>query len=116
MNLTDMTIEAIKKQIEPQINHLLENIVKLQELLNIQDNRIPSDLIWDYGNNEKLTDDNKIKTLSAIQRTMAVPYSTRAKIITPILNKLIDENIDVENMIKEYDKEREDLKLSYEEF
>ena len=69
MNLTDMTIEAIKKQIEPQINHLLENIVKLQELLNIQDNRIPSDLIWDYGNNEKLTDDNKIKTLSAIQRT-----------------------------------------------
>ena len=116
MNLTDMTIEAIKKQIEPQINHLLENIVKLQELLNIQDNRIPSDLIWDYGNNEKLTDDKKIKTLSAIQRTMSVPYSTRAKIITPILNKLIDENIDVNNMIKEYDKEREDLKLSYEEF
>lgn len=116
MNLTDMTIEAIKKQIEPQVNHLLENIVKLQELLNIQENRIPSDLIWDYGNNEKLTDDNKIKTLSAIQRTMAVPYSTRAKIITPILNKLIDENIDVENMIKEYDKEREDIKLNYEEF
>ena len=116
MNLTDMTIEAIKKQIEPQVNHLLENIVKLQELLNIQENRIPSDLIWDYGNNEKITDDKKITTLSAIQRTTAVPYSTRAKIITPILNKLIDENIDVENMIKEYDKEREDIKLNYEEF
>lgn len=116
MNLTDMTIEAIKKQIEPQVNHLLENIIKLQELLNIEENKIPSDLIWDYGNNEKLTDDKKIKTLSAIQKTMSVPYSTRAKIITPILNKLIDENIDVENMIKEYDKEREDLKINYEEF
>ena len=31
MNLTDMTIEAIKKQIEPQVNHLIENVVKLQE-------------------------------------------------------------------------------------
>ena len=95
---------------------IIDIITKLQELLNIQENRIPSDLVWDYGNNEKLDDDKKIKTLSAIQRTMAVPYSTRAKIITPILNKLIDENIDVENMIKEYDKEREDIKLNYEEF
>lgn len=116
MNLTEMTIEAIKRQLEPQVNHLIENIIKLQELLNIQDNRIPSDLIWDYGNNEKLDDDKKIKTLGAVQRVMSVPYSTRAKIITPILNKLIDENIDVESMIKEYDKEKEDIKLAYEEF
>ena len=49
-----MTIEANKKQIEPQVNHLIENIVKLQELLNIEENKIPSDLVWDYGNNEKL--------------------------------------------------------------
>lgn len=116
MNLTDMTIEAIKKQIEPQVNHLLENIIKLQELLNIQENRIPSDLVWDYGNNEKLTDDKKIKTLQAIQRTMGIPYSTRAKIITPILNKLIDEKVDYETLTKAYNEEREDIKLSYEEF
>ena len=115
MNLTDMTIEAIKKQIEPQVNHLIENIVKLQELLNIQDNRIPSDLVWDYGNNEKLDDDKKVKTLQAIQRAMAIPYSTRAKILTPILNKLIDEDVDAEELTEAYNKEREDIRINYEE-
>ena len=115
MNLTDMTIEAIKKQIEPQVNHLLENIIKLQELLNVED-KIPSDLVWDYGNNEKLTDDKKIKTLQAIQRTMGIPYSTRAKIITPILNKLIDTKTTEEELTKAYNEEREDIKLNYEEF
>ena len=115
MNLTDMTIEAIKKQIEPQVNHLLENIIKLQELLNVED-KIPSDLVWDYGNNEKITDDKKISTLQAIQRTMGIPYSTRAKIITPILNKLIDEKTTDEDLTKAYNEEREDIKLNYEEF
>ena len=116
MNLTEMTIEAIKKQIEPQVNHLIENIIKLQELLNIEDNRIPSDLIWDYGDNEKLDDNKKITTIQAIQRTMSIPYSTRAKILTPILNKLIDEDLDADNITKAYNEEREDIKLSYEEF
>ena len=115
MNLTEMTIEAIKKQIEPQINHLIENIVKLQELLNIQDNRIPSDLVWDYGDNEKLDDNKKINTLQAIQRTMSIPYSTRAKILTPILNKLIDEKTDAESLTEAYNQEREDIRLTYEE-
>lgn len=115
MNLTEMTIEAIKKQIEPQVNHLIENIVKLQELLNIQDNRIPSDLVWDYGDNEKLDDNKKITTLQAIQRAMAIPYSTRAKILTPILNKLIDEKTDAESLTEAYNQEREDIRLTYEE-
>lgn len=115
MNLTEMTIEAIKKQIEPQVNHLIENIVKLQELLNIQDNRIPSDLVWDYGDNEKLDDNKKINTLQAIQRAMAIPYSTRAKILTPILNKLIDEKTDAESLTEAYNQEREDIRLTYEE-
>ena len=115
MNLSEMTIEAIKKQLEPQINHLIENIVKLQELLGIEDNKIPSELIWDYGNNEKLDDDKKIKTLQAIQRTMGIPYSTRAKIITPILNKLIDEKTNAEDITKAYNEEREELKINYEE-
>ena len=116
MNLTDMTIEAIKKQIEPQVNHLIENVVKLQELLNIKDNRIPLDLKWDYGDNEKLTDDNKIKTLQTIQRTMAIPYEARAKILTPILNKLIDEKVDAEELTKAHIAESENMRLSYEEF
>lgn len=115
MNLTEMTIEAIKKQIEPQVNHLIENVVKLQELLNIQDNRIPSNLVWDYGDNEKLDDNKKINTLQAIQRTMAIPYITRAKILTPILNKLIDEKTDAESLTKAYNQEREDIRLTYEE-
>ena len=116
MNLTEMTVEAIKKQIEPQVNHLIENIVKLQELLNIEDNKIPSELIWDYGNNEKLDDDKKIRTLKAIQQTMSIPYSIRAKIMTPILNKLIDEQTDADSLIKAYNEEREDIKINYEEF
>lgn len=115
MNLTEMTIEAIKKQIEPQVNHLIENIVKLQELLNIQDNKIPSDLVWDYGDNEKLDDNKKINTLQAIQRAMSIPYSTRAKILTPILNKLIDEKTDAESLTEAYNQEREDIRLTYEE-
>ena len=115
MNLTEMTIEAIKKQIEPQVNHLIENIIKLQDLLNIQENRIPSDLVWDYGDNEKLDDNKKINTLQAIQRAMAIPYSTRAKILTPILNKLIDEKTDAESLTKAYNQEREDIRLTYEE-
>ena len=115
-NLTDMTIEAIKKQIEPQVNHLIENIIKLQELLNIEENKIPSDLIWDYGNNEKLTDDKKIKTVQAIQRTMGIPYSTRAEIMLPILNKLIDTDIEKDSLINDYRAEREDIRINYEEF
>lgn len=116
MNLTEMTIEAIKKQIEPQVNHLIENVVKLQELLNIEDNKIPSDLVWDYGTNEKIDDDKKIRTLKAIQQTMSIPYSTRAKIITPILNKLIDEQTDADSLLEAYNNEREDIKINYEEF
>jgi hypothetical protein len=116
MNLTEMTIEAIKKQIEPQIDHLIENIVKLQELLNIEENRIPNQLVWDYGDNEKITDDKKIKTLQAIQRTMSIPYETRAKIITPILNKLISEKTDAKQLAEAYNQEKDDIKINYEEF
>ena len=117
MNLTEMTIEAIKKQVEPQVNHLIENIIKLQELLNIEDDtKIPRNLEWDYGDNEKLDDDKKLRTLQAIQRTMSIPYSTRAKILTPILNKLIDKPINPDEITKAYNDEREDIKLTYEEF
>ena len=116
MNLTEMTIEAIKRQIEPQINHLLENIYKLQEQLNITDDTLlPPKLEWDYGDNEKLDDDKKIRTLQAIQRTMSVPYSTRAKILTPIINKLIDIKISDEELTQAHNNEREDIKIDYEE-
>ena len=114
-NLTEMTIEAIKKQIEPQVNNLIINIVKLQMALGIEENRIPEDLVWDYGDNERLDDMKKLQVLGAIQRTASVPYSVRSKIITPILNKLIDEDIDENYLIEENKKERKDIDIDYAE-
>lgn len=120
-NNSDMTIEAIKAQIEPQINHLLENIVKAQQTQNITENLLPSELNWDYGLNEKLTDMKKLQVLNKVQSVGSVPYSIKAKIITPILKKLIDDDIDkkdmltIEKLIEENKKEQDDLKIEYGE-
>ena len=114
-NTTEMTIEAIKKQIEPQINRLIENIVRLQKAIGSKENIIPEDLVWDYGDNEKLDDMKKLQVLQAVQRTTGVPYSVRSKIVTPILNKLIDEKVDADTLFNEYQKESENLKITYEE-
>ena len=114
-NLTEMTIEAIKKQLEPQINNLMENIVKLQKNQKITINEIPAELEWDYGSNERFDDMKKIEVLSRIQKTASVPYSIRSKIITPILNKLIDEPLENETLTEEYKKEREEIKIEFGE-
>jgi hypothetical protein len=47
---------------------------------------------------------------------MSIPYSTRAKIITPILNKLITDKTDANQLAEAYKEEREDYKINYEEF
>ena len=104
-NASEMTIEAIKKQIEPQINNLISNIVKLQQSQNMTENVIPMELEWDYGDNEKLDDIKKLELLKKVQQTTGVPYSYRAKIVTPILNKLIDEDIDSNSLAEAYEKE-----------
>ena len=120
-NNSDMTIEAIKTQIEPQLNHLLENIVKSQQTQNITENLIPSELNWDYGLNEKLTDMKKLQVLNKVQSVGSVPYSIKAKIITPILKKLIDDDLDkedmltIEKLIEENKKEQDSLKIEYGE-
>ena len=114
-NLTEMTIEAIKRQLEPQINNLMENIVKLQKNQGITINEIPAELEWDYGSNERFDDMKKIEVLSRIQKTASVPYSIRSKIITPILNKLIDEPLENETLTEEYKKEREEIKIEFGE-
>ena len=120
-NNSDMTIEAIKTQIEPQLNHLLENIVKAQQTQNITENLIPSELNWDYGLNEKLTDMKKLQVLNKVQSVGSVPYSIKAKIITPILKKLIDDDLDKEDMltidklIEENKKEQDSLKIEFGE-
>lgn len=120
-NNSDMTIEAIKTQIEPQINHLLENIAKAQQSQGITKNLIPSELNWDYGLNEKLTDMKKLQVLNRVQSVGSIPYSIKAKIITPILKKLIDDDINkedmltIEKLIAENKKEQDDLKIEYGE-
>lgn len=120
-NNSDMTIEAIKTQIEPQINKLIENIVKAQSSNDITENLIPSDLSWDYGANEKFTDIKKLQLLSKIQSVSAVPYSVKAKIVTPILEKMIDDDYVndkrqlIDELIEENKKEQEDLKIEYGE-
>lgn len=114
-NLTEMTIEAIKRQLEPQINELIENIVKLQQSQNMTENLIPMELNWDYGSNERFDDMKKLDVLSKVQRTARVPYSIRAKIITPILNKLIDTPTNNEELIKAYKEEEKDITIDFGE-
>ncbi len=120
-NNSDMTVEAIKTQIEPQINHLIENIVKAQQTQGITQNLIPMELNWDYGANEKMTDMKKLQVLSKIQAVSGVPYSVKAKIITPILKKLIDDDIDkkdiltIEKLIEEKKKEEESIEVKFGE-
>lgn len=114
-NTTEMTIEAIKKQLEPQINNLIENIVKLQQSQGITENEIPMELAWDYGANERFDDMKKLDVLGEIQKRASVPYSVRAKIITPIINKLIDEPTNEDDLVKAYREEENKIELEYEE-
>lgn len=120
-NASDMTVEAIKTQIEPQINKLIENIVKAQQTQNINDNLLPSELNWDYGANEKFDDMKKLQVLGRIQAVGRVPYSIKAKIITPILNKLIDDDFvnnnqkTIDDIVNEYAKESEDIHIDFGE-
>ena len=114
-NASEMTIEAIKTQISSQIDNLLENIVRLQQSQNITINEIPSELMWDYGSNERFDDMKKIDVLNRIQRTMAVPYKTRVKIVAPLLNKLIDEDIETDELVEEYREEADRINVEFGE-
>ena len=120
-NNSDMTIEAIKTQIEPQINKLIENIVKAQQSNNITINAIPNELNWNYGANEKFDDMKKLQVLGKIQSVGSIPYSIKAKIIMPILNKLIDDDYSeknkklIEDLIKANDEEEKALRIEYGE-
>lgn len=118
-NNSDMTIEAIKTQIEPQINKLIENIVKVQQSQGITDNLLPLELNWDYGANEKFTDLKKIQVLDRVQSVMSIPYSQRAKIIAPILEKLIDDDYGneelIDTLIKDNKEEEKAMTIEYGE-
>lgn len=114
-NASEMTIEAIKRQLEPQINRLIENIIRLQQSQEITENIIPSDVVWDYGLNERVDDMKKLDVLQKVQRAMSVPYSVRADIALPILNKLTDKPIEKNELIKEWQKEANKIDITYGE-
>lgn len=114
-NASEMTIEAIKRQLEPQINRLIENIIRLQQTQEITENLIPSEISWEYGANERIDDMKKIEILKDIQRAMSVPYSVRADIVLPILNKLVDEPIERESLIKEWQDENNKMNIEFGE-
>ena len=113
-NASEMTIEALKRQLEPQINRLIENIIRLQQSQQITINAIPSEIQWDYGMNERLDDMKRLEVLKEVQKTASVPYSVRAKIINPILNKLIDEPIDDKTLVEEW-KQENNLNIEFGE-
>ena len=114
-NASEMTIEAIKRQLTPQINRLIENIIKLQTANEIEINRIPETVAWDYGENERLDDMKKIAILQRVNQVARVPYSVRAEIITPILSKLIDSGVDPNRLIEENNKEDSKIEIEYGE-
>ena len=114
-NASEMTVEAIKRQLEPQINRLIENIIRLQQSQEIEENIIPNGVIWDYGLNERVDDMKKIEVLQDIQRAMSVPYSVRADIILPVLNKLVDTPIEKEDLVKEWREENEKINIEFGE-
>ena len=114
-NASEMTIEAIKRQLEPQINRLIENIIRLQQSQEITENVIPVEVEWEYGANERIDDMKKLEVLQNVQRTMSVPYSVRAKIVNPILNKLVDEPIKDKDLVKAWNDEQNKMNIEFGE-
>ena len=64
---------------------------------------------------ERFDDMKKLAVLQKVQGTTAVPYSVRAKIIAPILNKLIDTPTNEKDLIRAYHEEGKRIELEYEE-
>lgn len=121
-NASEMTIEAIKTQIEPQINNLLINIVRMQQTQDINENIIPltdNNMAWDYGSNERFDDMKKIKVLKQIQGVASVPYDQKSQIIAPILQRMLQDTEGASELAKELRKsnkeETESLKIEYGE-
>ena len=115
-NASEMTIEAIKRQLEPQINRLIENIIRLQQSQDIKENIIPNGIVWDYGLNERVDDLKKVEVLKELQRTMSIPYSVRADIVLPVLNKLVDKPIEKKTLVEEWQKENNKMEIEFGEF
>ena len=114
-NASEMTVEAIKRQLEPQINRLIENIIRLQQSPDVTENILPSEIDWDYGLNERVDDLKKLDVLGEVQKRMSIPYSVRADIVLPVLNKLVDEPIEKEDLVSEWQEENKNIDVTFGE-
>jgi hypothetical protein len=121
-NASEMKIEAIKTQIEPQINKLLINIIKMQQTQDITENIIPvteNSLAWDYGSNERFDDLKKIAVLKQIQSVATVPYQQKSQIIAPIIQRMLADTEGseelAEQLVESNKNETQSLKIEYGE-
>lgn len=114
---TEMTIEALKTQIANQISSLFENIYKMQRSQNdITEDLLPevARIEWDYGSDESIDDQKKIQILKDIQGVTNIPYNIKAEIVAPLLERLVDDNTDLLNRLKEGRKEdRGEINVTY---
>ena len=115
VNASEMTVEAIKRQLEPQINRLIENVIRLQTSQDITENLIPNDIKWDYGANERIDDMKKLEIIKEIQKTMNVPYSVRAEMLLPVINKLVEDPIKKDDLVKEWIEETNKMQIEFGE-
>ena len=121
-NASEMTIEAIKTQIEPQINRLILNVIRMQQTQGIKENILPvneNSLNWDYGSNERIDDMKKLEILKKIENVANVPYEQTSQIIAPMLQKLLNDNEGIDKVALKLQesnkKERESIKIEYGE-
>ena len=119
-NASEMTIEAIKTQIEPQINRLLLNIVKMQQTQDIKENILPiteNGLNWNYGANERIDDMKKVEILKKLQNVASIPYEQTSQIIAPMLQRLLSTDMRAQELAVKLQegnkKERESIKIEY---
>lgn len=117
-NASEMTIESIKVQLANQLNRLFENIVKMQtSQYDISENLLKENMEWDYGDNERLDDDKKMRLLKQLEGIAEIPYRYKAKIIMPILRKMIEDGDDesIDELVNERNQERNNLRVTYGE-
>jgi hypothetical protein len=117
-NASDMTIESIKVQLEGQLNRLFENIVKMQRSqYDITENLLAENMEWNYGDNERLDDQKKLKLLRQIEGVVGIPYEYRVKIVQPLLMKLIDEVDDktLKDIVEKRNIEQGNVNITYGE-
>lgn len=118
-NASEMTIEAIKTQIESQLNRLFQNVVIAQNSIKAKVNLLPKEMIWDYGSNERYDDLKKLDVMKKIQGVATIPYKYKAELIVPMLKKLYEttekEKLSVEELVKAYKEETEDIEVKFGE-